>query len=78
MRYIACSSCAVVIANGDDSHLNEADAQVVAEAIEGRGPLALVGEKSCSGYFDCEFCESVEIGDYIEFENDADAFEPSA
>jgi len=63
----SCHSCAIVVNNDDDSHLDMIDAVEVTtsiQAIAGElgGPLVL-SEADVDGYFDCALCNQVCLGD---------------
>ncbi|QBP33381.1 hypothetical protein SEA_BRUTONGASTER_167 [Gordonia phage BrutonGaster] len=64
---LSCHSCAIVINNDDDSHLDLDEAVSVTAGIEilaGSlgGPLVLT-EVDADGYFDCAVCDQVCLGD---------------
>lgn len=43
MDYETCNSCAVVLENADDSHLEDERCKVVAEGVEKLGRVAFMG-----------------------------------
>jgi hypothetical protein len=58
-----CDMCAVVLANGDTSGVDDAtDLERIESFTENNGMLADAGMVSKPGYWDCECCEQVTIG----------------
>lgn len=55
--YSVCNSCAVVIDNGDTSHLDDESAQHIENELEGTGPLTRTGDVEGDGdYLRCDVC----------------------
>lgn len=61
--YKLCPSCSVVAANADTSHLDAEDELTVTAFLEAAGLLAHVREQDEAGYWDCDACDAVMLGD---------------
>lgn len=67
MFYSVCDSCAVVLENGDDSHISPDNLDTVTTNIDNMGLVVNIGTYENSGYWDCAVCEETVIGDGYEY-----------
>ncbi|ADL71083.1 hypothetical protein SEQ_HALENA_130 [Mycobacterium phage Halena] len=61
IRYHLCDTCACAIVNGDWSSF-DLDTDAIDAFLETAGTLAHVGTHAYPGYWDCEACGQVAIG----------------
>lgn len=59
VAYYVCDSCAVVLENADDSHIDDTE---TIDRLEGMGLVVRVGEYDNGGYWDCDGCMETVIG----------------
>ena len=57
-----CTSCAVVVSNGDTSHVSSSTEQRIEANLELTGWLSRLGTADLGGYYNCELCTQVDIG----------------
>ena len=69
MEYTLCNSCTVVAVNGDTSHLDPTEEATVSSWLESVGLIAQGESSDPGGYWECNSCGSVEIGEVIHFES---------
>lgn len=69
-RYAACQRCATAIANADLSAVEGDDLVSVEAAIESVGLVVQAGEHDPPGYWECFFCNDVQIGKGHVFEGE--------
>jgi hypothetical protein len=62
MNYNACDSCTAAIVNDDYSGMDEDTATTVTATVEAVGIVCEAGEFDPPGYWDCYFCDEVQIG----------------
>lgn len=55
-----CDSCTVALVNADVSHIDDTE---TIERLESFGNMILVGDYPNGGYWDCDGCQEVVIGD---------------
>jgi hypothetical protein len=69
MKYNACDSCTAAIVNDDYSGMDEETFTSVSATVEVVGMVCEAGEFDPPGYWDCYFCNDVQIGKGHTFES---------
>lgn len=69
--YKVCQSCAIVLANGDTSHVHPADLPGILEAVEGMGYVFPV-EVEEDQIFSCDCCGGRIYGEVHHYEDEDD------
>lgn len=64
-----CHSCAIVLTNGDDTHVHPHLLPNVLESVENMGPVALSGVDENDLMFICDCCDGRNFGQIHRYEN---------
>lgn len=64
VEYLACDACSAVLANGDDSHIEDDDISTVTATVEAMGWVTQ-GDEFRGGYFRCYVCGYDEISGHV-------------
>ena len=65
IEYVACQSCTAVLANADDSHVDNEDARATIAANAERAGRLAMGEEVHMNLDTCEFCEQRCLGEGV-------------
>lgn len=66
--YNVCRSCALVLTNGDDTHVHPHMLPNVLESVENMGPVALSGVGEDDLMFICDCCNGRNFGQIHRYE----------
>lgn len=69
MDYEICNSCAVVLENADDSHLEDERRKAVTEGVENLGRVAFMGVEGTATFY-CDCCGEHTFGEVNFFANE--------